>query len=116
MSEFYGPFDAGSGASVTEDFWSVFAQTFARSGVIVGHRTELQVSAGSGLSVNVAGGGAWIIAQGYENTATKNLGIDSNTSGNTRIDRVVLRRDVTLNTIVRDSYPRTRAQGLRPPR
>lgn len=100
MSEFYGPFDAGSGASVTEDFWSVFAQAFARSGVIVDHRTELQVSAGSGLSVNVAGGGAWLVAQGYENTASKNLGVDSNSSGSTRIDRVVLRRDVVANTIV----------------
>lgn len=115
MAEYYGPFDSGAGSSLTEEFWNVFAQSFARSGVIVGYRTELQVSAGSGLSVNVAGGAAWLVAQGYENTASKNVGIDSNTSGNTRIDRVVLRRDVTLNTITMDVVKGTPSGSPVPP-
>lgn len=101
------PFDAGAGSSITEAQWR---RMMRRIGVIdsvinepSGSLNKLAVSqraAGANLSVDVASGEAFLNGHFMSSDAVENLAVGSNSSGNPRIDRVVVRLDATFNTIV----------------
>jgi hypothetical protein len=113
MAEVYGPFDAGSGSSFSEDGWFKLMKALgAGDGVIYQFATEitspytgqafngLKVSAAGGLDLSIAVGTANIHGGLYENTstATKTLAAAPVTAGQTRHDIVVIRLDRTGNT------------------
>jgi hypothetical protein len=62
--------------------------------------TELQVSAGTGLAVNVGAGQAMVRGHYYLSTATESLALATADGTNPRIDTVILRLNPTLNSIV----------------
>lgn len=100
MAETYFPFDAGAGANTTEDGWAKMARLWLRTGVLRGELNALAVSApGSGMTVNVATGRAFIEGFFYENDAIKALAISAADPTNPRIDRIVVRLDRTANTM-----------------
>lgn len=102
MAENYWPFDAGAGASSTETRWRAMAQHWVPggSGVLATELNKLNTFGDStGLQVKVDTGRAWVRGHFYENDALKTVAIGSNSSGNPRIDRVVVRNDHTANTI-----------------
>ena len=75
-----------------------YAADFARfffalltSGIVKGRLNEFIVTAGAGLSVNVDSGYSWIIGYFAANDAIVNVAIAPNSSGNPRIDRIILR-------------------------
>lgn len=104
----YFPFDAGTGANVTESQWRKMASLWFGTGVVddaLSLLNELAVSqraAGANMSVDVATGQTWIRGEFGELTVATNLGISANATGNPRIDRVVLRADFVNNNIVVD--------------
>lgn len=59
----------------------------------------LSVSAIGSMNVRVSAGEAFIQGFQYRNDANKDIPIDSNSSGSTRIDTIVLRLDRSANTI-----------------
>lgn len=82
------------GIDTTEAQFSKWASTFAENGVISG----LAVTAGAGMTINVAIGQAIIQGFYYENTAIKNLAVGA--SGATqRKDYLVLKLDIAAKTI-----------------
>jgi len=83
------------GVETNETQFANWASLLAGSGIATG----LAVTAGSGMSVNVAAGTALIRGVYYENTATKNLAIEAAPASGTRTDGVVLRLDQTANTV-----------------
>lgn len=62
--------------------------------------TELQVSAGTGLAVDVAAGQAMVRGHYYISNATESLALATADATNDRLDVVVLRLDPTANSIV----------------
>lgn len=100
MAVTYGPFSAGSGAAITQDFWDLFAQQFLHTGVIRGVLNELATYADStGMQVKVPSGAAWMVGQLVYNNAQITLAIAAANATNPRIDRVVARRDTSASTI-----------------
>jgi hypothetical protein len=99
----YFPFD---NQPSYEAQWRDMGQHFISTGVIV-QGTELDefggncaVEAGTGLQVEVQTGKAWIKGHMFKHTGDPvALAINSNTSGSTRTDLVVLRVDFVSNTI-----------------
>ena len=68
------------------------AEHWLSTGVLRGELNQLAVSAtGSGMTVNVATGKAWIKGQYVESDAVAALSIDAADPANPRIDRVILR-------------------------
>jgi len=68
----------------------------------------LIVAAGAGRTVTVGTGAAFFDGRYYQNTAAVTLDVTPNTSGKSRIDRVVLRYDASAQTIrlaVRNGVP-----------
>lgn len=59
----------------------------------------LLVSTISGRNLQVATGSAWVHGAYYVNDAAKTVAIAANASGNPRLDRIVLRRDLSANTV-----------------
>lgn len=102
MAEFSYPFDGGSGAILTEDDWSEMARNWQDDGVITSTLSALNLRLGSLSEPNtiILNPGAAIV-QGfmYRNTDELDLTFSTNTSGNPRIDRIVLRLDRTTNSI-----------------
>lgn len=99
MAEQAYPFDAGSGASTNEAQWQAMARNFAGTGVIDGRLNELVVSAdGSGMTVSVATGDAFLEGFFYRSDAVKALTIATANATSPRIDTVVVRLDRTANT------------------
>jgi hypothetical protein len=98
VAETYWPFDAGSGASSGEDRWYQMAPLWALDGVTA--TAGLAVTTLSGRNLQVAVGSAWVHGAYYLNDAAKSLAIAANATGNPRIDRIVLRRDLSANTVV----------------
>jgi hypothetical protein len=88
----YFPFDAGAGASVYEAQWRKMAEHWLSTGVLRGELNQFAVSAdGSGMTVSVATGKAWLKGQYVESDAVAALSIDAADGANPRIDRVILR-------------------------
>lgn len=104
MAENSYPFGvtAGSPGDLnTEDQWTKMARLFGATGVAGDPgSTAVQVFADStGMQVSVRVGRALVRGVYYENTATKTLAIASNSTGSTRLDRVVLKLDPISNTV-----------------
>lgn len=99
----YFPFD---NQPSYESQWRDMAQYWKSTGIIVeGQSMDVSVgncavSAGTGMSVLVDVGKAWIKGHMWKHTGTAaTLAINSNTSGSTRTDLVVLRTDFVNNTM-----------------
>lgn len=104
MAENSYPFGVTAGTAGdlnTEDQWTKMARLFAATGVAGDPgSTVVQVFGDStGMLVKVRAGRAIVRGVYYENTATKNLTIAANSTGSTRIDRIVLKLDPTSNTV-----------------
>lgn len=108
MAYTYFPFDSGAGANVTEQQWWKMGRLWRSTGLIVTGTTldamgtgtgDLSVNPGTGLSVNVRPGAAWIEGHYFVSDAmiTKTLAAADPT--NPRIDRIVVRADWVANQI-----------------
>jgi hypothetical protein len=101
----YFPFDSGLGANSMESRWRTMFQKFKTDGIIVEGTSmdisanNMAVSAGSGMAVTIVSGKAFIKGHVFVHTGTDaTLAINSNTSGSTRMDLVVVRCDFVNNT------------------
>lgn len=94
MTEASWPF---YGTETNETQFSKWARSLADSGIVTG----CALSAGTGMTVNIAAGQALVRGVFYENDAAKALtvGAAPGTAGQTRLDAIVLRLDQTANTI-----------------
>lgn len=102
MAEFSYPFEAGTGAIVTEDDWSDMAKNWQDDGVVSDSLSPLALEVETLAELNtvyVNPGMAVIQGFMYRNTDAIPLTVSSNASGNPRMDRVVLRLDRTTNVI-----------------
>jgi hypothetical protein len=100
----YFPFDSGQGANSTESRWREMMSRMKSTGVVVeGSQMDstadnMAVSGGSGMAVEIAPGKAWVQGHMFIHSGTSAvLPINSNTSGVTRTDLVVLRCDFVNN-------------------
>lgn len=84
----------------TETEYSQLFRNFGAGVVGAPTGTQLGVSAGTGLAVNVQAGQAMVRGHYYFNTAVESLGLATANPTNPRIDLVVLRLDPTANSIV----------------
>ncbi len=99
MSEAYGPFSSGPGASFTETQWRELFGNLFTPGIINGAKVNgasggnLAVTVSSGLTVNIATGAGIVYGFAYENDGnpqlTKTVGNRDTTAD--RYDRIVLR-------------------------
>ena len=90
-----------------EDWASYFA-SFIGNGVFPVPSTGLQVVAGNGMQVTVKAGKAWINGYFYDNTSDLSLTLATADGVLNRIDRVVVRWDLTNRLIsvkVKSSSP-----------
>ena len=96
---------AGDGASTyTRSDWSIILKVVAacmdNEGIAPAFDNALVPSVGGANTVNVSDGGAIVDGKVYQQTGTQGINIPSATGGgNTRIDRIVLRADWTLQTV-----------------
>jgi hypothetical protein len=117
MSEGYGPFNSGAGATFQEDKWREFFGNLISSGVFKSAKVngsaggDLAVSAGSGLSVNIATGVAMTYGFFYENDATLNKTLITANPSLPRIDRIVVKLDVSARTVLIVVKPGTAASS-----
>ena len=81
-----------------EDFARYFA-SFIGSGIFPSPTSNLQVRANDGMSVVVSKGKAWINGYFYENTEDLTLNLATAHSVLTRIDRIVVRLDLSARLI-----------------
>jgi len=102
MAQTSGFFNSSGGDRVysAADFASYFGD-LVTNGIFYAQSTNLQVSPGTGLAVNVAAGSAWINGYHYNNSDTLALSLATASGTATRIDRVVVRlsqvdRSITL--------------------
>lgn len=102
----YFPFDSGLGANSMESRWRTMFQKVKATGIVVeGTAMDVSsdncaVSAGSGMTVTIVPGKAFIKGHFFSHTGTnETLAIGSNTSGSTRTDLVVIRCDFVNNTM-----------------
>ena len=84
------PFNSAPGNTMTELLWAAMMKSLLGTGVI-SSGNKLVMTAGTGLTVKVDKGMAWIYGHYYENTILQTLTIDPNTnSAGTRADMLVL--------------------------
>lgn len=81
-----------------EDFARYFA-SFIGSGIFPNPTSNLQVRANNGMSVVVSAGKAWINGYFYENTEDLNLNLATAHGVLKRIDRIVVRLDLSARLI-----------------
>jgi hypothetical protein len=97
MTQASFPFE---GIDTTETQFSRWARHFNTGVNDVPTGTALQVSAGTGLAVNVAAGEAMVRGHYYTSDAVEALALATANATNPRLDVVVLRLDPTANSIV----------------
>jgi hypothetical protein len=115
MAETSYPFD---GMTVDEQQWSELAAFWQDNGVNASGPSANQCLVfgdATGLQVKMSAGQAFIRGAFYENTAEQTITISANSSGSPRIDRVVLRRSYTSNTIVATVIEGTPGASPQPP-
>ncbi len=97
----YYPYDAGSGANVSEAQWRTFMGGTNSNGVISGYLNGLAVTGDStGMQVKLATGGCWINGAYGENTSgVQTLSIDASHATLNRYDLIVARNNYTTNVI-----------------
>jgi hypothetical protein len=119
MTEYAWPFDNSpsvAGSVVSESNWSKMASLWAASGVVKDYANELQCFGdSSGLQVKVKTGKAWLQGAYYESDAETTIAIVANASGQTRVDRVVVRVNWTTNTCVQTVIEGTPGAGAPAP-
>jgi hypothetical protein len=102
----YGPYDAGAGANITENFWRLFARWFAPSAVVAGYLLELLPFGDStGLQAKINTGGALVRGAYGEWTGTTTLGlaaVGGIAGGSERWDRLIVRNDFVNNVMQLD--------------
>lgn len=96
MTERYRFFD---NVSYTEADQAEVQNRFRAEGVLWSIGNKLAIGAPGSMFVSVATGEAFVEGFWYSNDAAFNLPIGNNTSGSTRIDRIVLRLNRTANTL-----------------
>lgn len=79
--------------------WAEYFASFIANGVFPVPSTGLQVVAGSGMQVTVKAGKAWINGYFYQNTSDLSLTLGTADGVLNRIDRVVVRWDLTNRVI-----------------
>lgn len=97
MAESYGFFDSG-----TNDLRQYTANTFAeyfKNFFSTGVNNGLQIIALSGMNVSLAQGFAVILGYFYKNDGSFSIVIDSADPNLPRVDRIVLKLDLTARTI-----------------
>lgn len=103
MAETSWPFHDGvDGTPVLETQWSIMARQWSATGVVgIPGDTNLQCYGNSsGLEVHVRAGRAGVRGHWYDSDAVETLAISANSSGNPRIDRVVLQLDPSADEAV----------------
>lgn len=99
----YRPFDSGAGANVTESGYRDMERHKIRDGALAAEGLELLPFADStGRQVKVNTGKGFIRGHYFENNSTKTLAVTANSTGSTRIDRIVARLDAVNNRIELD--------------
>lgn len=103
MTQTFGPFASGAGASLGQDPYLDFLGPMLQgdgvnTNVIGGSALQVYGNS-SGLQVLVRSGSALVRGVMYSNTADVTLAIGANSSGSTRIDRVVLRMNRGAATV-----------------
>lgn len=97
------PYDSGSGTQVSETLWRSMMKRATYDGVIMKVLNEfLCYGDSSGMQVKVKSGEAWIQGNWGQNNSERIIAIANNTSGNARVDRIVLRNDFVSKQIVID--------------
>jgi hypothetical protein len=111
------PFDAAPGQLTTEDQWSKMTRRWTLDGVVgTPGDTSLKIVAdGTILGVKLQAGEGQVRGHHYRNSAELNKLVASNSSGNPRIDRVVMRLDPSANTITSAVIQGTPAGSPTPP-
>ena len=100
MTKTYFPFDSGAGAVSYEASWRKMARLWRTSGPINGALNGLLPYGDStGMQVKVPTGQAWIDGFYFETDITYTLAIAAADPSNPRIDVVVLRLDMSANTV-----------------
>lgn len=118
MAETAWPFDS---APTYEDAWRAMARLWQASGVVGTTRgptdTALRASLSSGVSFVTQPGAALLFGHMYNSTVaeTTTAASTNSSSTNSRIDTLVLRMDVTANTITRTVVQGTPASSPVPP-
>ena len=87
-----GFFNSSGGDRVysATDFAAYFDKLVS-NGIFYTSATNLQVTPGSGMTVSIAAGSAWINGYSYENTDALALNLATASGVNPRVDRVVVR-------------------------
>jgi hypothetical protein len=96
-----GFFNSSSGDRVYDaaDFAAYFGRLVS-NGIFYANTNSLKVSAGSGMTVSVSAGAAWINGYSYENTSPHELILATADGVYPRIDRVVVRLSIIDREIV----------------
>lgn len=96
------------GVETSETQFSQWGDLLMNSGVVSG----LELTAGAGMSVNVAAGIAMMRGRYYENTTPKNVAISAAPgAGLTRKDYIILKIDLTANSVIVTKKDGTTAGG-----
>ena len=88
--------------------WAEYFASFIGNGVFPVPSNNLQVVAGSGMTVNVKAGKAWINGYFYHNTGDLSVTLPTADGILNRIDRIVVRWDLTeriVSVVVKSSVP-----------
>lgn len=96
------PYDSGPGASVLESQWRSMARWWLTSGPVRGELSSFGIAAPGGRALNIGAGRCWIEGAFGEFSGVTTVNFGTNTSGNTRIDLVVIRNDFVANKVQMD--------------
>lgn len=100
LTDEYGPYNEGPGASVGEAQWGRIYESLSSSGVsprVLGEMRVSQRAAGANMSVDVAPGQVFLQGHQGRSAGVTNLPIGANASGVTRYDRVIARSNRATN-------------------
>lgn len=97
--------------------WSHVWRQLSRNGVTPGNGGQCQVVEAStlGMRVDVQTGSAWVEGRMIDIYQRHTLNIDSNSSGNPRIDRIIARLDESSRTLTLEVLKGTAASSPSPP-
>src|SRR4030042_1908375 len=85
-------------AHLQDQFFRCLAGAYGNRAVVRGWRDELEVS-GISSPVTVAAGGAMVYGMFYDSDAASGVSVSTPSSGFSRYDRIVLRRDWSVQTV-----------------
>ena len=103
-----GDVQAGIRVEFRAEEWAEYFASFIGNGVFPVPSSGLQVVAGSGMAVTVKTGKAWINGYFYYNTGDLSVTLPTADGVLTRIDRIVVRWDLTerlISVVVKSSTP-----------